>query len=405
MSTNIIMILTAAIAAIILFRPTLLASPTWRATVTPLASIIGSGFLVAGPVLAHVAGNWAWAAMLFLCVAAYMFGAAIRFNIAHVEEMIEAGETGPILFLERASDLALAFAYFISVCYYINLFASFALKADGIVDQWTGRIIATVVIGALGLIGTLRGLRALEHVEVAAVAIKLALIAGLITALAYAAFLAFNGGTFHLAEINHDTGGERLSVLLGLIILVQGFETSRYLGNTYDRRTRIRTMIYAQGIATAIYLAFILLVTPFFPTDLPAVGGETQIIDMVASLGSAAAPLVILTALASQLSAAMADLNGAAGLVNGATRGRIPVRGGYLATALVAIAVTWSADIFEIISYASKAFVLYYGIQCVQALLATLEVKKRDILPQRIVFIAGIALAVLVLVFGTPAAA
>ena len=67
--------------------------------------------------------------------------------------------------------------------------------------------------------------------------------------------------------------------------------------------------------------------------------------------------------------------------------------------------VTWSADIFEIIAYASKAYVLYYGIQCVQALLATFEVKKRDILPQRIVFIAGIALAVLVLVFGTPAAA
>jgi hypothetical protein len=61
--------------------PRLRARDTWRAMITPLASIIGSGFLVLGPVLDHAYGLWAPVAMLVLCVVAWGFGAAIRFNI------------------------------------------------------------------------------------------------------------------------------------------------------------------------------------------------------------------------------------------------------------------------------------------------------------------------------------
>ncbi len=81
MQTNLLMIGVAAIVVAFTLRPRLIRSPLWRATVTPLASIIGSGFLVAGPILAHAAGNWAWAAMLALCLVGYLFGAAIRRNI------------------------------------------------------------------------------------------------------------------------------------------------------------------------------------------------------------------------------------------------------------------------------------------------------------------------------------
>lgn len=46
-ATNFILVAGAVIAAIFFLNPRLSARPLWRATITPLASIIGSGFLIA----------------------------------------------------------------------------------------------------------------------------------------------------------------------------------------------------------------------------------------------------------------------------------------------------------------------------------------------------------------------
>jgi len=54
---DIAMIAAAVAIAVVVLRPAMLRSQSWRATVTPLASIIGSGFLVAGPVIGHAAGH------------------------------------------------------------------------------------------------------------------------------------------------------------------------------------------------------------------------------------------------------------------------------------------------------------------------------------------------------------
>lgn len=79
---------------------------------TPLASIIGSGFLVSVPLLAGEVGNWSVFAMAALIGAAYLVGAAIRFNIRHVEPLLAASaqEKAPRLeeSLERLSHLVLA---------------------------------------------------------------------------------------------------------------------------------------------------------------------------------------------------------------------------------------------------------------------------------------------------------
>lgn len=401
---DIVLLLVAGLAALILFQPRLLRSPLWRATGTPLASIIGSGFLVAGPVLAHVAGNWAWAAMLALCAIAYLFGFVIRFNISHVEPLMEAGPPKPLLLLERASHLALAFAYFISVAYYLNLLAAFALKALGIINPELVSLIASGIILLLGLVGSLKGLHALENIEMPAVSLKLSLIAGLLAAIAISVIFAVTGEGASLKELNHQTGANEIGILLGLLILVQGFETSRYLGESYDPQTRIRTMRRAQLIATAIYFIFILLITPYFQADLPVNGGETQIIDMLRPLGLLIAPLIILTALASQLSAAVADMNGAGGLLEDASNHRLSVRVGYFITALVALIITCSANIFDIITYASKAFVLYYGLQSITALylLLSREAKpqpRRTALHMALFSLAAI-IALIVLIFG-----
>lgn len=366
--TNLILIAASVLLAGLLVSPRILRNRLWRATATPLASIIGSGFLVSGPILAHAAGNLAWLAMIGLCGAAYLFGSAIRHNIIHVEPQLRLGRDRLVIAIDRASDLGLMFAYFISVAFYLNLFAAFAVRAGGVIDPFWIRVAASVAIIGVGAVGTLRGLEGLEWLEVVAVGVKLAVIGGLILALGVADGAALFSGVLVWPSVPaHAEGADALRIILGLVILVQGFETSRYLGAEYDARVRVGTMRRAQLISSGIYLAFILLITPYFTGQLPAKGGETEIIDMLAPVGGAVAPLIIVVALASQLSAAVADLNGAGGLLAEFLHRRLTVRAGNLATAAAAMVITWSADIYEIIAFASKAFVSYYALQSLQA--------------------------------------
>jgi len=394
-------LLVAALAfAVLLLRPRLLRSQTWQATVTPLASIIGSGFLVAGPILAHAAGRWAALAMLGLCAIAYLFGSAIRHNIVHVEPEFAANPTVLVAGLERASEVALSLAYFVSVAYYLDLFAAFGLRLGHIVDPFWIRVASTAVIATIGIIGLRGGLDALERLTIGAVSLKLALIGALLVALLVATVVAVHGGTFGWPALQHDRGTQELRVLLGLVILVQGFETSRYLGGTYDAQTRVRTMRWAQWLSTAIYLSFMLLVTPYFAAVLPTDGVETAIIDMLAPLGALVMPAIVLMALASQLSAAVADTSGAGGLISEATKRKVSVNIGHLVTALAAIAITWVADIYQIITYASQAFVTYYALQSLQATMSAWRLGRRW---RAAVYAVGIVIALLVVVFAIPA--
>lgn len=399
-ATNIALIVGTALAASVCFRPKVLRSRNWRATVTPLASIIGSGFLVVGPILADIAGSRAWLAMIALCAIGYLYGAAIRHNIRYVQPDL-ADVTGSTAQIEHLSDLALALSHFISVAYYLNLFAAFGLRIAGVEDQVAIRIVASAAIATIGAIGYRGGLGALERLEVATVGIKLSVIGGLLASLA----IAYGTAVAHhsvIAATGHDSTLHAIQVVLGLVILVQGFETSRYLEEEYDAATRCRTMRRAQWFSSAIYLLFVFMVSQWFHGALRPVGGETQIIDMLRPLGAAAGPLLIVAAIASQSSAAIADMNGAGGLLREATGKRIPVATGNLATALAAIAITWSADIFEIITYASKAFVGYYGLQSFQAARSAWFQCSYG---RTVLFAGGVLLAICIIMFAVPAAA
>jgi hypothetical protein len=399
MAANIILIGVALLLGAVFFHPKLLRARLWRATVTPLASIIGSGFLVAGPILADAAGRLAWLAMLGLCALAYLFGAAIRRNIVEVEPKYPDHLSPLAVGIERASSAALSLAYFVSVAYYLNLFAAFGLRLGALVDPFWIRIAATAVIASIGAVGALGGLKALERLEVDAVGLKLSVIGGLFAALILASVLAAASGTFSWPNLPHARGANEIRILLGLVILVQGFETSRYLGAEYDSETRRRTMRWAQWISTGIYLAFVLLITPYFTDGLPAAGGETAILDMLKPLATAVVPVIIIAALASQSSAAIADMNGAGGLISEVAGGRVSVNIGNLLTALVAIAITWTANIYEIITYASKAFVLYYALQSLQAAMSATRERRFG---QAALFAAGVLIAATIIVFAIP---
>ncbi|MEO5596099.1 MAG: hypothetical protein ABIQ97_03025 [Lysobacteraceae bacterium] len=400
--SNITLVVTLLIFAVLLLQPRLLRSKPWQAMVTPLASIIGSGFLVAGPILAHAAGRWATVAMMGLCAIAYLFGSAIRHNIVHVEPEFHAKPSGIVGGLERASEITLSLAYFVSVAYYLNLFAAFGLRFAGIENPVWIRIASTIVIAAVGMLGLRGGLDALERLTIGAVSLKLALIGALLSALAVATVVALHSGTFHWPVLEHARGTHEFRMLLGLVILVQGFETSRYLGGSYDADTRVRTMRWAQWLSTAIYLTFMLLITRYFSGNLPTEGGETAIIDMLAPVGALVMPAIIIMALASQLSAAVADTSGAGGLISESTGERVSVNMGHLLTAVVAIAITWLADIYQIITYASQAFVTYYALQSMQA---TLSAWRLGRMRRAALYALGVVIGVLVVVFAIPATA
>jgi hypothetical protein len=68
----IIIVVALSLAGYLAFSKRLSASSSWKATVTPLASIMGSGFLVSAPLLGGIVGNWAVVCMAILLVLAYL---------------------------------------------------------------------------------------------------------------------------------------------------------------------------------------------------------------------------------------------------------------------------------------------------------------------------------------------
>jgi hypothetical protein len=387
---------------VVVVRPATRASSAWRATVTPLASIIGSGFLVLAPLLATTVAEWAPVAMLGIVLAAYAIGASLRFNILHVEPELVAPEPfRPIADLERVSRVALGFAYTISVAFYLRLLASFVLDAIGADTELNGRIVTTAILVAIGMLGLLRGLHGIEAVEIPAVDFKLVVIEGLLAGmLVYdvlhgsATTAAYRGQPIDLAGV---TVARRLA---GMLLVVQGFETSRYLGHYYSADVRARTMRSAQLISGTIYVAFAVVVVPFFG-HLGSGPRETAILDAARVVSPLLVPLLVLAAIASQLSAATADTAGGSEMLTDRPRhqgGNV----GYAAVALGAALVAWVANIFAIVSFASRAFAVYYFCQ---ALLTAITAWRLRTPRYLLVTVASTVLAaalLLVVVAATP---
>jgi len=366
MLSVIVILVALAVAAYLAFSRRLTASSSWKATVTPLASIMGSGFLVSAPLLAGIVGNLALLCMAALLVLAYAVGAVMRFNIRHFEP-IENDAHGPAQTVALLSRVVLSAAYFISVSYYLQLLTAFLLNAIGVENQIAAHAITTVLLLLIGGIGMWRGLAELEAVERYAVSLNLGMIAALLVALAVYNARLLLGGDWKLASISSDIDLHDGRILLGLLIVVQGFETSRYLGSAHPAEQRVATMRAAQLIAAAIYLLFVGLATVLFHdgigADVTAIIGMTKPVALVLPL------LLAIAAIGSQFSAAVADNSGAGGLIEDITHRRLPARYVYLLIMLVTIALTWETNVNAIIAYASRAFALYYMLQCVVAVL------------------------------------
>lgn len=370
-------------AALLLMWPRLAEAPLWRATITPLASIIGSGFLILGPVLVDSFGSYAVAAMAALCLAGYAFGAAIRFNIAAIER--DGREDGLVLRFERIASWALAFAYVISVAYYLNLLGAFAARLTDHPTPELGRTITTSAYVAILAAGMTRGFGLLERLEQVSVSLKLAIIAALLGALVPYAWQHWETGTLHESR-SQVSGFALVQMLFGMIVTVQGFETSRYLERYYPAALRIRSMRLSQAISTAIYLAYVLLLSLCFDSGSFTLS-ETAIIDLMHGVSTVLGPLLIIAALSAQFSAAVADTAGSGGLVRELTGGRMGAKGGYALLVGAGLVLTWSANVFEIVSFASRAFAFYYAVQAAIAFIRARALEGAG--PRRMALVVG----------------
>jgi hypothetical protein len=235
------------------------------------------------------------------------------------------------------------------------------VSLNQIAESFHAKIVTSGVFLLILAVGWNHGFHALERMEQISVGLKLAVIAGLLAGLA--AFFWDRASTGALMLNSPGLGAwASVSVAFGLIVTVQGFETSRYLRANYDAATRIRSMRLAQYVSTAIYMIYVLLLAYVFaPGTLHL--SETAIIGMMQVVAPILPALLVAAALSAQFSAAVADTSGTGGLVAELTGGRIPPRQAYAILAGLGLALTWSASIFEIISYASRAFAAYYALQ------------------------------------------
>lgn len=394
MFLNAAIILAVLVTALALWSPRVHRAKIWQAMTTPLASIIGSGFLVLGPILDAAYGKYAPLVMAALCLGAYLYGAAIRFNMLAIannnnHRVKYSGR------LETAASWSLGFAYIISVAYYLNLFGAFGVSLTAVNDPVHAKLLTSAIFIVILFVGWTRGFKSLENLEYFSVTAKLAIIAGLLLGLAiYFYGRAANGGLiFNLPE---QTGWPALTLAFGLIVTVQGFETSRYLGAEYDSATRIRSMKWAQILSSAIYMVYILFLAYVFERGELKLT-ETAIVDMMAVVAPILPALLVAAALAAQFSAAVADTGGAGGLIAEQLNNRISQRTAYALLTAVGLVLTWSANIFEIISYASRAFAVYYAIQAVIAALNGWH-QKRYV--HALLFLALAALGVMIVIFG-----
>jgi len=373
------------------------ARDTVPAMSTPLASIFGSGFLVVVPVLASAVGPYAIVAIMVVALVAHQVGAIVRHNIMCAEPVLTAGSNRLTVFAERVSDFALVGAYVISICLYVHILSSFVLGGLGLDTAFNKSLMTSIVIAAITLIGLAGGLGPLEKLERWALYLTIVILAGLLLGFAlYDGGQILRTGGLALPAMPERSIWEIATIVAGTLIIVQGFETTRYLGEHFDADTRIRGARWSQYVSLTVYVIFVALAQPLV-TVLNGEYGDNSLIRLAAA-ASVLLPLPLIVAAGlSQFSAAVADTLAAAANLKEASHGRVATRWGYLAVGLAAIALAWTGSTFTIIALASRAFAFYYLMQCVVAF----SVCRNN--AERARFIGIGAILAFVLIFAVPA--
>ncbi len=339
-----------------------------RALVTPLASILGSGLLIIVPVLERTLGPVSVLGAAGVCAVAWLVGTAIRHCVRAVEPLAAAGELDSLSRrIDRSADGVIVVAYVISVALYLRIMAQYVVAfATGGSGQLSERIIACAAVVLIVAIGVVRGFAGLDRLDRVSVVAVLALTTVLGVTLAVEDGRALLAHELRLPPVPVTDLGGVLLVLGGIVITVQGFETVRYLGDEFDAETRVWASRVAQLVAASIYFGFVAVATPLMGLGTAA-GSDTTLLDITARVAPWLALPLVLSAVLSQLSAAIADTAAAEGNLRGLSgwmRGPRP----YLVSGTAAIVLAATVPTYSIVAVASRAFAAYYALQAVLAL-------------------------------------
>lgn len=338
------------------------------ASVTPLASIFGSGFLIIVPVLERTLGALSIVGIAGVCALAWLVGTAIRHNVGTVEALKEAGEldssTGRV---EQAADLVIVVAYVISVALYLRIMSQYVVEfaASGSIGAERALASAAVlVIVGVGLVRGFGGLDAMERVALGTVLVLITILGG---ALFFHDAADLAGGGVDLPPVPDLGIVEVLLVLGGIVITVQGFETVRYLGEEYDRETRILSCRLSQIVSTSIYIGFVVVATPLMGLGTND-GADATLLDITGRVVPLLSLPIVIAAVLSQFSAATADTVAADGNLHRLLPSLMAGPRPFVLSGIAAVVLIWSIPTFTIIAIASRAFAAYYALQCVVAL-------------------------------------
>ena len=362
---NGFLVVFALVVVLLLTRRKLRRSELWQATLTPLSSIIGSGFLVMAPLLASIVGNWAPLVICGIVLLAYSIGAVIRFNIMHVAPQTQERHGFFNLHdLDYVGKIVLVIAYVIAVAFYLELLSNFLLNYLGIQSPFMERCLTTTIIVFIGLVGYLKGLSGLEKLEMFAMTLQLAVLSALIVGLLVYSVTAYQDHAPVVAVESHSVN-TKVRMVAGVLLIVQGFETSRFLGEKYVPAIRVQSMRIAQWISGAVFIGSVALLMPVVQTMNLVDINLSEIVVALTPVAVVLPVILMVAAVMSQFSAAVADTGGGGGLIAENSAQRVTTRFGYVCVCLSSILLIWAVDLLEIIALASRAFAAYYLIQTV----------------------------------------
>lgn len=348
------------------------------ATVTPLASIFGSGFLIIVPILERTLGGYAVLGMAGVLAVAWWAGTAVRHNVAHVEPRLADGSLDRrTRRVETGANVIIVAAYVASVALYVRILAQFVVEFASDGSMVTERILACAVIALIVAVGVTRGFSGLDHLERIALGAVLLLVTVLIATFTVLDVGRLAGDGVEIAPVPDDVGTLRaLLVLGGIVITVQGFETVRFLGDEFDARTRIAASRVAQLVAAAVYLLLVAVATPLMGS---ATGGspDPDLLAFVERVAGALAIPVVVCAVLSQFSAATADTVAADGNVRVLPGVHVSSRTVFLGVGAAAVALAATIPTFTLVAVASRAFAAYYGLKAYVAMRTATSARER----------------------------
>jgi hypothetical protein len=193
------------------------------------------GFIVFSPILILLFGYGAPLAMLGLCLLAILTGFAIAYNINNYEPLV--GKPDPLHRWNSFALWALVAASVVNVAYYAQLLMTLVWLPLG--DLYSPGLVtatAAALLGVLAIYGFAKGLWALNELGNRTTAFNLSAIVAVLVAFATFNVQRLIGGDLDWPHLDAPDDAEALRKLLGLYVLVQGFEASRYIGRT-SRRT------------------------------------------------------------------------------------------------------------------------------------------------------------------------